>query len=65
VYLKVVGIDQDGHIFPYTDPDFPSFILEIPACTSSVTIPEPLYPLIHSEEFDDEDKEAGYDCWAC
>lgn len=31
-YIKVVGYNEDGEPFPYTDPDNPSFILEVPVC---------------------------------
>jgi hypothetical protein len=38
-YLKVVGIDSSGQRFPYSDPDYPSFILVVPACIAYVPSP--------------------------
>ena len=46
-YLKVVGIDEDQHLFPYNDISFPTFILVVPSYLTNVPYP-PTYTAPHS-----------------
>jgi hypothetical protein len=67
-YLKVVGVNLEGHFFPPTDPDFPSFILIVPECVVDVPAPtsslpcHPSYPLTLDEM--ELYNEFNF-CWAC
>ena len=66
-YLKVVGIDLEGHFFPPTDPDFPTFMLIVPECLVDVPSPssaitfQPSIPL-NDDEIDSNNFKF---CWAC
>ena len=65
-YLKVVGIDSSGRTFSWKDPDYPTFILEIPACIANVRIPEQIRHLIPiDQEFEEVDRREWKFCWAC
>jgi hypothetical protein len=35
-FLRMVGVDSSGQYFPYSDPDYPSFILVVPLCLVEV-----------------------------
>ena len=67
-YLKVVGVDSSGNYFPFSDPDYPTFILLVPQCLSKVPTPSPaisftsLTPLTLDEMESMKDFEF---CWAC
>jgi hypothetical protein len=72
-YLKVVGVDSTGKTFPYSDPDFPTFILVVPVCRTDVPFPsadilhEPK-PFLTAEEGYQRFKAGHRDiklCWAC
>jgi hypothetical protein len=65
-YLKVVGVNSSGDPFPYNDPDFPTFFLEVPACIANVPIPSSILPTIPFDyEFSDEEEKDRKVCWAC
>ena len=66
-YLKIVAMTSTGQRFPYSDPDFPSFILIAPLCLVYVPTPPPglelyyAYPL----DLDNEEIEDGRDVELC
>jgi hypothetical protein len=65
-YLKVIGIRPSGVPIPWNDNDYPSFILEVPACIANVPIPLPIRPFItFDQEFRDEEELEMVSCWAC
>ena len=71
-YLKVVATTSDGKRIPYSDPDFPSFILIVPLCLAYIPTPPPgiklyyAYPLDIDNEPDNVDNSQDiYTCWAC
>jgi hypothetical protein len=68
-YLKVVGIDSEGNPFPFSDPDFPSFILIVPACVVQVPSPSPLIrlidPLPKDSDFINGKENCPVVCWVC
>ena len=68
-FLKIVAMTSTGNRFPYTDPDFPSFILIAPLCLVYV-LPPPGLELYYAYPVDvdnDEELEEGdiEQCWAC
>ena len=69
-YLKVVAMTSNRLRIPYTDPDYPSFILTVPLCLVQVPIPSSNLTLHYSLPLDKDDEaiEAGTDvefCWVC
>jgi hypothetical protein len=69
-YLKVNARTFDSLNIPYSDPDFPSFILIIPLCL--VVMPTPTAELVlhyaiplNAAEDMDEEEEDHYFCCAC
>jgi hypothetical protein len=64
-YLKLVGMNEDGGIFPWSDPDFPSFILVVPFCTEAVPSPPNVtlyyWPPLHNNS----NMRDFTICWAC
>jgi hypothetical protein len=64
-YLKLVGMNDEGGLFPWSDPDFPSFILIVPFCIVEVPSP-PNISLCYSLPFDSKQDERDFSiCWAC
>jgi hypothetical protein len=69
-YLRVVGVDSSGQYFPYSDPDYPSFILVVPLCFVKVPPSSPdihLYyslPVAQDEVRLDGERKFTF-CWAC
>jgi hypothetical protein len=72
-FLKVVGFYSDGTPRPYSDPDFPSFILKVPLCTVDAStfdyfVPSARIPLIVSLPLKEEetlDNSNCEICWVC
>lgn len=64
-YLKLVGINEEGEVFPWSDPDFPSFILIVPFCTVEVPSP-PNISLCYSLPMNSNSRSRDFTiCWAC
>jgi hypothetical protein len=72
-YLKVVGVDSTGGTFPYSDPDYPTFILVVPVCAADVPFPSADIviqpePVLSEEEGYDRFVAGHRDvewCWRC
>jgi len=68
-FVKITAVTSTGSFFPYTDPDFPSFILIAPLCLVYVP-PPPSLELYYTLPLDTEDEEEHADedvevCWGC
>ena len=68
-YVKIVAMNSTGARFPFTDPDFPSFILIAPLCLVYLPTPPPGLELYYAYPLDTEDDESVDEntetCWAC
>ena len=68
-YLKIVAMSSNGERAPYSDPDYPSFILIAPLCLVYVPTPPPGLELYYAYPLDIEENEImeedGEVCWAC
>jgi hypothetical protein len=68
--LKIVAMTSNGSIIPYSDPDYPSFILIVPSCLVRVPTPSPDITIHHARLFHliGQDIGNGEDiryCFAC
>jgi hypothetical protein len=45
-YIKIVGVNSIGIPFPFSDPDYPTFILVIPLCYADVPIPSRIHSIL-------------------